>query len=172
MIVMIVFMALGCLVTFLAGVTVFGSAKSVIHEIEGCLLLVMSVVLFCSAGILAALDTISRKVQAQVPAPGQVGALRTCPSCAEAIRVEAITCRYCQSALPQRAAPTARRPLRGLDAAGVREAQGYLTTLTRAGYPECIKGAEGWEITTAAGRVAYTVATVEELREAAQQHAA
>jgi hypothetical protein len=105
-------------------------------------------------------------------------AYRTCPYCAEAIRVEALKCRYCQSDLPsptpsaQTSVQTdeARYSLYKLSQQRLAEAEDYVRALAAAGYPHVIERPNVWEITTPDGRVAYTVATLEELRAVAERH--
>jgi len=50
--------------------------------------------------LVAVLPSPAALARREAPLNGQAGAYRPCPFCAEAIRVEAITCRYCQRDVP------------------------------------------------------------------------
>ena len=50
--------------------------------------------------LVAVLPSPAARARRAAPLSGQAGTSRPCPFCAEAIRVEAITCRYCQRDVP------------------------------------------------------------------------
>jgi hypothetical protein len=59
---MVTMIVIGFFLTFVTGIGVFTTAKSAIHEIEGCVLLLMSTVFFSSLGIIHALEKVQTRI--------------------------------------------------------------------------------------------------------------
>ena len=81
----------------------------------------------------ALLPSLEAQAQADARTYGQAGGYRKCPYCAEAIRVEAVKCRYCQSEVASVVSAHASglpevssHPLVSLTPERLVEAQGYL----------------------------------------------
>src|SRR5437867_4261766 len=97
---MAVILFLLAMLAFFAGLLFFMIAKSAIHEIEGLLCWLISAVFLSGAAIVAAVNMRLKALQAGIAdLTGRTGDSRRCPYCAEAIRVQAVKCRYCQSEL-------------------------------------------------------------------------
>ncbi len=169
---MSILMILGFLLTLFLGVGMLMTAKSVMHEIEGCVLLLMSTVFFSSLGIINAVDKFQRRMEHRWPASPQTSVSvepRENTGMGHAGQSDVT------SPLPEehasRALAEAQAPyfLATLPPQHRAEAQGYIETLAAAGYPQVINHGAEWDITTPSGRVAATVRTLEELRDAVQR---
>ena len=57
-------LVIGFILTLLMGLGVFATAKSAVHEIEGCILLLIAAVLFSSLSIINAIEKAAKR-----PAP-------------------------------------------------------------------------------------------------------
>jgi hypothetical protein len=94
----------------------------------------------------------------------------SCPSCAEPLHCQAITCRFCQHDLTL--APGALpedglcHPLAALTPQAAADADRYLRSLYAAGYAHR-KHSAAWDILTPSRQVCGTVTTLEELRDLA-----
>ena len=64
---MVVLLFIGFLLTLLMGVGVFATAKSAIHEIEGCILLLVAAGFFSGLGIINAIEKLQIEVEKRWP---------------------------------------------------------------------------------------------------------
>lgn len=133
------------------------------------------------AFVVALLPSVDAVSQEYARRNGTAGGYRKCPYCAEAIRLEAVKCRYCQSDLTAPStsveqssrgedAPPASWALTQLPASQQQAADRYpqiVRMIAAAGY-STVKVPTGWDIITSTGRVVQTVETVEGLGTFAQ----